>query len=77
MANIKKNPLAGKKGRGKNLPKKVCCECHEEKKLSEFYQASDRTNSIDGKVPLCKACYKNMSTNEDGTINMEGFKRAL
>ena len=70
MANVKKNPLAGKKGRGKNLPKKVCCECHEEKKLSEFYQASDRTNSIDGKVPLCKACYKNMSTNEDGTINI-------
>ena len=37
MANIKKNPLAPKKK--KKVPTKECLGCHEEKKLTEFYQA--------------------------------------
>lgn len=75
MANVKKNPLAPRKR--KKLPTKECCGCHEEKKLSEFYQATEGSSSLDGKVPLCKSCYKSMSTNDDGTINIDGFKRAL
>ena len=76
MANIKKNPLANKKK--KKVPTKECLGCHEEKKLTEFYQASNPLTSTDGKkVNLCKTCYRNMSLNEDGTLNVDGFKQAL
>ena len=47
MANIKKNPLAPKKK--KKVPTKECLGCHEEKKLTEFYQASNPLTSTDGK----------------------------
>ena len=76
MANIKKNPLAPKKK--KKVPTKECLGCHDEKKLTEFYQASNPLTSTDGKkVNLCKTCYRNMSLNEDGTLNVDGFKQAL
>lgn len=58
--------------------KKVCCDCHKEKTLSNFYLASNPSTSSDGKtVNVCKTCIKSGSINSDGSINIEKFKEKL
>lgn len=58
--------------------KKVCCDCHKEKTLTNFYLASNPSTSSDGKtVNVCKACIKSGSLNFDGSINIDKFKEKL
>lgn len=57
---------------------KECCNCHKQKKFSEFYQATNpQISSGGGVVNVCRSCVKKESVNKDGTLNVEKFKQML
>lgn len=76
--------MAGKVGRPPKRrkynprPKKLCTNCNRELPVTNFYTASNPATSSDGKyVNVCKECIKAASTNIDGTLNREAFKKML
>lgn len=70
--------LLTKIGRPPNKESKVCRHCGKKKGTYAYYTATNSLTSSDGKyVDICKDCLKKMSTNEDGTINIDKFKSVL
>ena len=58
--------------------KKKCRNCGKEQGLYNYYTASNALTSSDGKtLDICKDCIKKMSTDDDGTINIEKFRNVL
>lgn len=58
--------------------KKRCTNCGKERPFNQFYMASNPLTSSDGKmVNICKTCVKSNSLNDDGSINVEKFKKML
>lgn len=58
--------------------KKTCRNCGKSKGLYAYYAATNSLTSSDGKyVDICKSCLKEMSINDDGSINVEKFKNVL
>lgn len=67
-----------KKRKYKVAEKKKCRVCGKIKTIRSFYSASNPNISYDGKVvDVCKDCIKKNSCNEDGTLNIELFKKQL
>ena len=68
------------KPKSKNKPQVTsitCLTCGETKKSSDFYTSSSVFHAGTGRVPYCKVCLKNMSTDENGNIDTEKFKKVL
>ena len=57
--------------------KKICTQCHNEKKMTDFYLSYSPMYSLDKRIPVCKECCKTAALNEDGTINHKKFKDLL
>ena len=73
---VKKSKQKG--SNGTNGLKKTCTNCNRELPLASFYVASNPLLSSDGKrVNICKECIKSASTNIDGSLNIEGFRKSL
>lgn len=61
-----------------SLSDKECSVCRNVKKINQFYKASNPSTSTDGiYVNVCKNCIKKESINNDGSLNIEGFKKML
>lgn len=57
--------------------KKYCTQCHDEKKMTDFYLSYSPMYSLDKRTPICKECCKSSALNEDGSINFEELKKML
>jgi len=60
-----------------SLPNITCMICSKIKKPVEFYTSKSVFHIGTGKVPYCKVCLKDMSTDEKGNIDMDKFKKVL
>lgn len=56
---------------------KQCTQCHEKKKIKDFYYSNSPRYSLDQRVSICKDCCKTSILNKDGTINFEDFRDLL
>lgn len=66
------------RGRPPKEDSKVCRQCGKKKGKYAYYAATNALTSSDGKyVDICKDCLKEMSCNEDGSINIDKFKSVL
>lgn len=62
----------------KEIKKKHCSCCGEEKSLSEFYMSKSPLHALDGKTPICKDCVIKSSVDPDtNEIDEVKFKNIL
>lgn len=68
-----KNKKTG--GTRKELPKKICPVCRNEKTIAKgFYKSASPLYAEEGCVPICIDCVKDSVVNDDGTINLKKLK---
>ena len=68
-----KNKKTG--GTRKELPKKICPVCKNEKTISKgFYKSASPLYAEEGCVPICIDCVKDGVVNDDGTISIKKLK---
>ena len=71
---IQRKVVAKKKPSETNI---TCMVCSKIKKSREFYTSKSVFHAGTGKVPYCKICLKDMSTDAEGNIDIEKFKKVL
>lgn len=74
---LKKTSGRPKSSKGKNLPKKKCCDCLTEKPTDEFFKSNNPLYS-DGLIPLCIDCFKERCYNRNTEdVDVESLKKLL
>lgn len=68
--------MATKNGSSKTATKKVCSACGTSKAEKDFY-ISYNTIHGDGKMPICKDCFKRLCRDENGEFDFERFLSLL
>lgn len=65
--------MARQKKKALYVERKICASCGQPKNIAHFYK-SNSIMFVDGKVPICKDCFKEKALKDDGSINIDNFK---
>lgn len=69
---------AGKTPANKQIKKKKCSCCGQEKKTTEFYASANPLYSSDKRIPICKICVRDLCIDDDtGEINEVKLNQVL